>query len=245
MDRTSELAAILAVGVALAGLILAGQRATRAGIAELRERMARLEGLFNSFTKRGAAPPAEYGVQIMRTQKFLIAAFIVAIFGSVQSADAKDAIECVSKKWGGQGRIVEMTFTNKCEREVLIFFCLTSKLGRVEYECGSILQSSKYKDTMRYTSVSPDGSSGFGRFKLYGNEFFSYSLFLPPFQSKTLGLDDRMKVKRIHTGACFYNGVGPKRFNLESGGFGDETGEKLAKSFKADAEGYTCKGILE
>ncbi|MDE0059098.1 MAG: hypothetical protein OXI22_21700 [Defluviicoccus sp.] len=44
--------AVLAVGVALGGVMLAGQRATRAEVAEprrdvggLRERMARLEGL--------------------------------------------------------------------------------------------------------------------------------------------------------------------------------------------------------
>ena len=47
-----ELIAVLAVGVALAGMLLAGQRSTRAEITELRrdvgdlrERMARLEGL--------------------------------------------------------------------------------------------------------------------------------------------------------------------------------------------------------
>lgn len=47
-----ELIAVLAVGVALAGMIVAGQRATAAQIAELRrdvgdrrERVARLEGL--------------------------------------------------------------------------------------------------------------------------------------------------------------------------------------------------------
>ena len=47
-----ELIAVLAVGVAPGGTVLAGQRSTRVGIAELRrdvgglrERMARLEGL--------------------------------------------------------------------------------------------------------------------------------------------------------------------------------------------------------
>lgn len=70
---TPELIAILAVGVALAGLNLTNHRATRAEIAtlrgeiatiraeinelrnqvaELRERMARLEGLFEGFTQR-------------------------------------------------------------------------------------------------------------------------------------------------------------------------------------------------
>ena len=63
---TPELVAILAVGVALAGLLLAGQRATRAdiaelraGLAELRERMARLEGLFDGFTKSRQDSAAE------------------------------------------------------------------------------------------------------------------------------------------------------------------------------------------
>lgn len=65
-----ELIAILAVGVALAGLIHTGQRTMRAElraeiaelrkelaelrkeVAELRERMSRLEGLFEGFTQR-------------------------------------------------------------------------------------------------------------------------------------------------------------------------------------------------
>ncbi len=40
-----ELIAVRAVGVAPGGMVLGGQRSTRVGIAELRERMARREGL--------------------------------------------------------------------------------------------------------------------------------------------------------------------------------------------------------
>ena len=76
MDVSAELLTIIAVGVALAGLILNGQRGLRgdidilrgdidvlrgtvakleSGMADLRERMARLEGLFEGFTGRRAA----------------------------------------------------------------------------------------------------------------------------------------------------------------------------------------------
>ena len=60
--------AVLGVGAGLGGLIVGGQRATgrefagirsgltevRKDITDLRERMAQLEGLFESFTKREA-----------------------------------------------------------------------------------------------------------------------------------------------------------------------------------------------
>ena len=46
MELTQETISLLLVGVALAGLIIAGQREMRRDIADLRERMARLEGLF-------------------------------------------------------------------------------------------------------------------------------------------------------------------------------------------------------
>lgn len=83
MDVSAELLTIIAVGVALAGLILNGQRGLKgdmdilrgdmnvlrsdidvlrgtvakleSGMADLRERMARLEGLFEGFTGRRTA----------------------------------------------------------------------------------------------------------------------------------------------------------------------------------------------
>lgn len=68
MNGRGLIVAILAVGVSLGGLIINGQRSTsraiagirtemtemRKDIADLRERMARLEGLFEGFTKREA-----------------------------------------------------------------------------------------------------------------------------------------------------------------------------------------------
>ena len=73
MDVSAELLTIIAVGVALAGLILNGQRGLRgdidilrgtvakleSGMADLRERMARLEGLFEGFTGRRAVEPSQ------------------------------------------------------------------------------------------------------------------------------------------------------------------------------------------
>ena len=59
-----ELIAIVSAAIALAAAILPGQYAMRrdlAGphraIADLRERMARLEGLFDGSTRRGPAAP--------------------------------------------------------------------------------------------------------------------------------------------------------------------------------------------
>ena len=59
-----ELIAIIGAAVALAAAILPGQYAMRRGIAGLRqaiadprERMARLEGLFEGFTRREPAAP--------------------------------------------------------------------------------------------------------------------------------------------------------------------------------------------
>jgi hypothetical protein len=52
---TPEFYAVIGSAMALAGLILNGQRSVaemRRDIADLRERMARLEGLFEGFTKR-------------------------------------------------------------------------------------------------------------------------------------------------------------------------------------------------
>lgn len=60
----AEIWAIAAVGVALAGLILSVNRNLRSDMAELRrdvgdvrERIARLEGMFEGFTGRGAETP--------------------------------------------------------------------------------------------------------------------------------------------------------------------------------------------
>ena len=48
------------VGIGLATLILPALREMRREIADLRERMARLEGLFEGFTRRGGpGPPAD------------------------------------------------------------------------------------------------------------------------------------------------------------------------------------------
>ena len=59
-----ELIAIIGTAIALAAVILPGQYATRRdiaglhrGIGDLRERMARLEGLFEGFTRRESPPP--------------------------------------------------------------------------------------------------------------------------------------------------------------------------------------------
>ena len=46
------------VGIGLATLILPALREMRRDIANLRERMARLEGLFEGFTRRGPAKPS-------------------------------------------------------------------------------------------------------------------------------------------------------------------------------------------
>ena len=59
MNGKGHIIAIVSVGVVLGGLILNGQRTTneamaglRQDVAELRERMARLEGLFEGFIRR-------------------------------------------------------------------------------------------------------------------------------------------------------------------------------------------------
>ena len=52
-----ELIATIGAAIALAAVILPGQHALRRDIADLRERMARLEGLFEGFTRRESAPP--------------------------------------------------------------------------------------------------------------------------------------------------------------------------------------------
>ena len=49
---------VVAVGIGLATLILPALREMRRDIAGLRERMARLEGLFEGFTRRGGSDPS-------------------------------------------------------------------------------------------------------------------------------------------------------------------------------------------
>ena len=51
------LVAILGTGIGLALAIVPGQRGLRRDVADLRERMARLEGLFEGFTRREPAAP--------------------------------------------------------------------------------------------------------------------------------------------------------------------------------------------
>ena len=46
--------AAVSIVVSLAAIIIPGQREMRRDIGELRERMSRLEGLFDGFTKRGS-----------------------------------------------------------------------------------------------------------------------------------------------------------------------------------------------
>ena len=60
-----ELVAIIGSAIALAAVILPGQYAmcrdiagVHRDVADLRERMARLEGLFEGFTRRETAPPS-------------------------------------------------------------------------------------------------------------------------------------------------------------------------------------------
>lgn len=52
LELITIVGAILGTGIALAGLILPSPNAMRRDIGDLRERMARLEGLFEGFTGR-------------------------------------------------------------------------------------------------------------------------------------------------------------------------------------------------
>ena len=52
-----ELIATIGAAIALAAVLLPSQHALRCDIAGLRERMARLEGLFEGFTRCESAPP--------------------------------------------------------------------------------------------------------------------------------------------------------------------------------------------
>ena len=56
-DTIAIVIAILGTGIALAVLIVPSLRELRRDVSDLRERMARLEGLFEGFTRRETAPP--------------------------------------------------------------------------------------------------------------------------------------------------------------------------------------------
>ncbi|MDE0455770.1 MAG: hypothetical protein OXI15_00630 [Chromatiales bacterium] len=60
-DTLTIVIAIVGTGLVLAGLIVPSLRELRRDVADLRERMARLEGLFEGFTRREPAPPAGTG----------------------------------------------------------------------------------------------------------------------------------------------------------------------------------------
>ena len=53
-----EMLAIIGSAIALAAIIVPGQRGLHRDIADLRERMARLEGLLEGFTRRESSPGA-------------------------------------------------------------------------------------------------------------------------------------------------------------------------------------------
>ena len=54
-----EIIAIVGTGIALAATILPSLHSLRRDVTDLRERMARLEGLFEGFTGRTNTDPAE------------------------------------------------------------------------------------------------------------------------------------------------------------------------------------------
>lgn len=56
-DTIAIVVAIVGTGIVLAGLIVPSLRELRRDVADLRERMARLEGLFEGFTRREPATP--------------------------------------------------------------------------------------------------------------------------------------------------------------------------------------------
>ena len=57
-DTIAIVIAILGTGIALAVLIVPSLRELRRDVADLRERMARLEGLFEGFTRREPTAPS-------------------------------------------------------------------------------------------------------------------------------------------------------------------------------------------
>ena len=60
-DTISIVVAIIGTGIVLAGLIVPSLRDLRRDMADLRERMARLEGLFEGFSRRDPATPGAAG----------------------------------------------------------------------------------------------------------------------------------------------------------------------------------------
>ena len=56
-DTIAIVIAIIGIGIALAVLIVPSLRELRRDVADLRECMARLEGLFEGFTRRETAAP--------------------------------------------------------------------------------------------------------------------------------------------------------------------------------------------
>jgi len=53
IDTITIILAILGTGLALAAVIVPGQRDLKRSVSDLLERMARLEGLFDGYTKQG------------------------------------------------------------------------------------------------------------------------------------------------------------------------------------------------
>ena len=57
-DTITIVVAIIGTGIALAAMLVPGQRQLHRDVSDLRERMARLEGLFEGFTRAsGTSPP--------------------------------------------------------------------------------------------------------------------------------------------------------------------------------------------
>ena len=56
-DTIAIIVAVIGSAIALAAVILPGLRAMQRDIGDLRERMARLAGLFEGFTRRETSPP--------------------------------------------------------------------------------------------------------------------------------------------------------------------------------------------
>ena len=54
VETVTIIIAIVGTGIALAAVLLPGQRDLKQSIVDLRERMARLEGLFDGFTKNNS-----------------------------------------------------------------------------------------------------------------------------------------------------------------------------------------------